>query len=130
MSKTSLLIALTMAACATGTTGGLHAVSGSCEIAPLGHGHEAFPDAVDPQLPRVDRIAQAVRVRLGDRAEALVDVCIASDGRVTNVTLLRGSAYDAFDAALLQDVQDWQFAPDLTSQPKCKRATIAYRRAS
>lgn len=88
----------------------------------------AVPQVIAPRLPRADRIAHVIAARLG--AEASVDVrfCVTPGGRIASATLDRGSSLPAFDAAVLDDLATWRFAPepgaDTTSA--CRLATIVY----
>jgi TonB family protein len=90
-----------------------------------------FPAASEPQLPSVDRIAHQVRARLGDAVAASIEVCVAPDGHVTKVSLVEGTTYEPFNAALLRDAQEWRFAamPGQSSVRElqtCERATVKY----
>ena len=87
----------------------------------------AFPVAIDPKLPSVDRIARLVEAELGARAAAEVKLCVLPAGRVVAVSLVRKTQSHAFDAAVLHDVAEWQFTtPTTTAGRICKRATISY----
>jgi len=89
---------------------------------------QAFPAAHNPQLPSVDLISGEVRSGLGAVASADVDLCITPDGHVQGLKLVRGSSHDAFDQAVLRDMQDWQFAATFASNLRaCASATITYR---
>jgi TonB family protein len=87
------------------------------------------PQAIDPQLPSADRMSRVIDARLG--AEASVDVrfCVTPAGRITSAELQRGSTLAAFDAAVMTDVRDWQFAaqPGPDTLKTCEIATIVYR---
>jgi TonB family protein len=88
----------------------------------------AFPEAIEPRVRAVDRIAHLVRARLGGVATAQLELCVAPAGKVTKVTLARSSSFETFDAALLQDAQAWRFAslPGPTTVQSCRHATISY----
>lgn len=87
----------------------------------------AFPVAIDPKLPSVDRIARLVEADLGAHASAEVELCVSPAGRVVAVSLVRETMSRAFDAAVLHDVAEWQFAPSAASDRRvCKRAAISY----
>ena len=132
MLKLSLL-SLSLAACATtGVTTHDHDLRAGkamvkLDLAATG-ADTAFPSALDPQLPSVDRIARAVRLRLGATASAELDLCVTPAGAVKHLRLVRGSSYTAFDQALLHDAAAWQFAalPGPDNVMSCSRATIAY----
>jgi len=90
-----------------------------------------FPKAVEPRLPSVDRIAYQVRERLGEQAVASIDLCVAPDGHVTKASLVEGTGYGPLDAALIRDIEEWQFAsqPGTTASTQlqtCERATVKY----
>ena len=89
----------------------------------------AFPSAIDPAVPSVDRISHSIRARLGETATAELELCVSPAGHVTKVALARGSTFEAFDAALLRDAESWQFAtmPGPAGLQACRHATIAYR---
>jgi outer membrane biosynthesis protein TonB len=131
MLKLSLL-SLSLAACATtgATTLDRDAAPRAkvkLDLAAAG-ADSAFPSAVDPQLPAVDRIARAVRLNLGGTATAELDLCVTPTGAVKHLRLVRGSSYTAFDQALLRDAAAWQFAslPGPDHVMSCSRATVAY----
>lgn len=81
--------------------------------------------AVQPELPSVDRIQTWIRDRIGDEASTELRVCIATDGRVTSVSVLRPSSYLPFDRAVMQDVRAWRFAA--AAVPRCLPTTIVYQ---
>jgi hypothetical protein len=83
----------------------------------------------DRRLPSVDRIARLVDNALGDRAAAEVELCVAGPGQAARVALIRGSGLEAFDAALVRDVADWDLPPATLADGACRRATIVYRGA-
>jgi hypothetical protein len=89
----------------------------------------AFPDALDPRLPSADRMGTRIHAVLGDTAQAAVRLCVAPSGKVASVELERGSSMIDFDAALLNDIQAWQFAemPGPANVKTCERFTISYR---
>src|SRR5438477_8964615 len=62
-----------------------------------------------PSLPTADRLAPYIKAKLGDTANADIRLCIAADGHVTKVELVKGSTYKAFDNAVMRDVSDWKF---------------------
>jgi len=120
-----------LVACAAGTAGTaarpLEPVRmGSCAIK-ADPANPAFPAAIDPQLPSVDRIAHLVEVELGARATAEMDICVSRAGRVVAVSLAHATRSPAFDLAVLHDVAEWQFAaPSAPGERICKRTTISY----
>jgi TonB family protein len=89
----------------------------------------AFPEAIEPALPSVDRISREVRAQLGDTAVADLDLCVSPAGKVTRVAIAKSSTLAAFDAALLHDAEHWQFdaLPGPDTVQSCRRATIEYR---
>ena len=90
---------------------------------------QLLPQAIDPQLRSADRLARTIDAQLGQQASVDVRLCVTPAGRVASATLARGSSLDTFDAAVLSDVQAWQFAamPGPESLQSCELATIVYR---
>jgi hypothetical protein len=134
--KLSLSLVLFTAACATTGTNTMdrepapHAKV-QLDLQPSTEEQAVFPALHAPRLPSVDRIAHRVRAQLGDEAIAAIELCVAADGHVTKVALLEGSSYEPFNAALVRDVQEWQFAslPGSTATKPlqtCERATVKY----
>jgi TonB family protein len=76
------------------------------------------------ELPSADRIAPWIRAHVGDRVSDQVRVCVATDGHVTSVRLVRPSSYSAFDNAVVTDVAQWKFAP--VAEPRCMVRTVEY----
>ena len=102
--------------------------SARVEMKVTGATAKARPAATQPQLPSVDQISGELRAGLGEVASADVDLCIAPDGHVQGVKLVRGSSHAAFDQAVLRDMRDWQFASTFASNLRtCESATITYR---
>jgi outer membrane biosynthesis protein TonB len=93
----------------------------------------AFPIARNPKLPSADRIAGVVWSQLDGVASVGVHLCVAPDGHVQAVSVVRGSTLAAFDAAVKRDVTDWQFSgmpgssSFASSLRTCELATITYR---
>jgi len=58
-----------------------------------------------------------------------VKLCVAAAGRVESIAITRGSRMPAFDASVLADARDWQFAaqPGPSALRTCEQATITYR---
>jgi TonB family protein len=77
-----------------------------------------------PSLPSADRLAPYIKAKLGDTANADIRLCIAADGHVTKIELVKGSTYKAFDNAVMRDVSDWKF--ESTRVDRCVKTTIAY----
>jgi len=128
-------IALSLAACAAATTTTFdpettphHAARfemSSRRIATA----PAFPSAIEPRLPSVDRLAHVVRARLGSTAHAALDVCVSPEGSVASAVLARSSGLEAFDRALLDDASSWQFTttPGPHGARRCRQVAIEYR---
>lgn len=93
----------------------------------------AFPIARNPRLPSADRLASVIRSQLNGVASVGVHLCVAPDGHVQAVSVVRGSTLAAFDAAVKRDVTDWQFSgmpgssSFASSLRTCELATITYR---
>lgn len=91
-----------------------------------------FPVASDPRLPSADRIARQIRDELGEVASADVRLCVAPDGRVQDIQIVRGTSLAQFDQAVVHDMADWQFSGSPGSSQggklkNCEIATIRYR---
>ena len=80
--------------------------------------------AGDASLPSADRIDPYIKAKLGDVASADINLCIAPDGHVTSVAIVKSSTYTAFDNAIMRDVSDWRFVA--SDADRCMRTTIAY----
>jgi TonB family protein len=126
------ILSLSLAACATTGATALDRDSAprakvKLDLAMTG-ADTSFPAALEPQVPTIDRIARAVRLRVGDTATAELELCVTPAGTVKHLRLARGSSYAAFDQALLRDAAAWQFAslPGPDNVMSCSRATIAY----
>lgn len=135
MSKLAGLLCLLLAACAAGAVGvdretAPHAAPRIELIAPADTAR-VFPAAKDPRLPSADRIARRIRTELGEVASAEVRMCVAGDGRVQGVQIVRGSAFAAFDQALVHDVAEWQFSgmpgSNTANLRSCEITVISYR---
>jgi TonB family protein len=93
----------------------------------------AFPVVNDPRLPSADQMSRVILDELGPVASAEVRVCVAADGHVQEVNLVRSSSLVQFDRALLRDMTDWQFSGTPGSSAlastlhTCEDATITYR---
>jgi TonB family protein len=93
----------------------------------------AFPMARNPKLPSADRLTGVIWDKLEGVASVEVHLCVAPDGHVQTVSVVRGSTLAAFDAAVKSDVTDWQFSgmPGSSSFASnlrtCELATITYR---
>jgi TonB family protein len=127
------LLSLSLAACATTATGidrdTSHRAKVKLDLAAVTGVEAAFPEALDPTVPSVDRISHAVRAYLGETATAELSLCVSPSGAVKQVELTRSSSYEPFDKALLADAATWQFAslPGPDRVMSCRKATIAYR---
>lgn len=88
----------------------------------------AFPEVLDRAVPTVDRMAHAIRARLGTIAVAQLELCVSPDGHVTFAKVKQGSGYAVFDTALEQDAAAWQFAslPGPANLKSCRLTTVAY----
>src|SRR5262249_19087796 len=93
----------------------------------------AFPAARNPRLPSADRLTHVIWSKLAGVASVDVHLCVAPDGHVQGLSVIRGSSLEAFDAAVKNDVADWQFSgmPGSSSFASnlrtCEIATITYR---
>ena len=93
----------------------------------------AFPIVRNPKLPSADRLTGLIWSQLDGVASVGVHLCVAPDGHVQAVSVVRSSTLAAFDAAVKRDVTDWQFSgmPGSSSFAShlrtCELATITYR---
>jgi TonB family protein len=133
MSKLAVLASLSLVACAsTGATTLERDTSPRAKVkldlSPVDLVDSAFPAAIEPTVPSVDRISNSVRAALGNKAVAELDLCVSPAGQVLTVEIARSSSYQPFDAALLKDAATWQFAslPGPDYMKSCRRTTIAY----
>lgn len=134
MSKLSMLaLSFSLFACATGSTmidpeAPSYTAAARLELGVTANGDSAFPHAIEPRVPSVDRLGVQVRAALGDTATAALQLCVSPAGKVTKVELVESSTFAAFDAALLRDAKAWQFAtlPGPEMLQTCSRATVSY----
>lgn len=132
--KSVMLSAILFTACATTGTPTLdrEAHAGSrvqLDLVPHADANRVFPEAIDPRLPSADRLSHRIRAELGDAASVEVRLCVAPEGRVSSVEVLRGSSLAAFDQSVIADAMSWQFAalPGPDSVRTCEQAKITYR---
>jgi TonB family protein len=119
-----LVPSMLLAACATGG-----ASAGRAPVAPVLVTPQGDLTLVDPRLPDADRQLTEIREEAGDIVSALVNFCVAPDGHVERVKLLRRSSSPAFDMAVMRDLSDWEFtgeAPAASRPETCETATISY----
>lgn len=134
--KPGLSVLLFTAACATtGTTmesrEPTQRANVQLDLSTSAEEHAVFPALEEPRLPSVDRISHQVRAQLGDEVVASIELCVAPDGHVTKVSLIEGTSFEPFNAAVVRDIEGWQFAslPGKTavkSLQTCERATLKY----
>lgn len=132
--KSILLSAIMFTACATTTTPTLDRETHTrshlhLDLVPHADAARVFPGAIDPRLPSADRVAHQIRATFGDTASIEVRLCVAPEGRVTSVEVVRGSSLPAFDQLVIADAMRWRFAalPGPDSVRTCEQATITYR---
>src|SRR5438128_951244 len=111
----TVVAALLFSACATTgtptTLGTEPARTGSrvqLDLVPHADATRMFPNAIDPRLPRADRLSNQIRAELGDTASLEVRLCVAPQGTVTSVEVLRGSTFADFDQSVIADAMSWQ----------------------
>lgn len=133
----SLIFGMSLAACATGGAGldrqAAPRAAVRFETTSISDSDPVFPTANHPQLPSVNRMHKVIKTELGGVASVDVRLCIAPDGHVQGLSLVRGSSLADFDAAVLHDAVDWQFSgrPGTSSFAStlrtCEVAKITYR---
>jgi hypothetical protein len=131
MSNRVAVFCLLFAGCAAGATGGAAVDRETApRIAARSEAARAFPVAKDPQLPTADRMFRQIRNELGDVASADVRLCVASDGRVEDVAIVRGTRFPAFNEALVHDMSHWQFSESRGSDGAARRRNCEVRTIS
>ena len=81
-----------------------------------------YPDAATVnEMRRVGLIA----------LRASVEVCIATTGEVTSVSISRSSGYPAYDTKLAHEIARWRYSPRAGNQadPECRVISFKYRLA-
>src|ERR1041384_7361468 len=112
----SLMFVLGMSLVACATSGGgidrqaAPRAAARFDTRSIGDAEHEFPTAKNPQLPSVNRMHNVIKSELGGVASVDLRLCVAPDGHVQGVSLVRGSSLAEFDAAVLHDAVDWQFA--------------------
>jgi TonB family protein len=125
--------------CDDGNTTGADGCSSTCQLEPK---PRPSPTALVPpnvlQGLRIsgetqihpNAITQNSMIREGaSRVQGILKVCLATDGSVASVSMLRSTKYDAYDATLLSSVRDWRYRPYLlngTPVPACSTVTFHY----
>jgi TonB family protein len=86
------------------------------------------PTAIDPTLPSADRIASQLRAEIGERVSSQIRMCVAPNGAVKHVVIVRSSSSPSFDRAVLHDSAAWKFKamPGPANLVSCGDATIVY----
>jgi hypothetical protein len=80
---------------------------------------------IEPDLETKAQISADHR----DRVVASLKLCVAVDGIVSAVSLLKSSQYDAYDAKLAADIKNWKYKPFLVNGkavPVCTAVTFIY----
>lgn len=137
MSKFLGLCLILLAACATGVSGFDRETAPHArprfEIASVHSSDPSLPLATHPRLPSAVALAPAIHAQLAGVASVEIELCVAPDGHVQGVNVLTGSSLAAFDAAVKNDVMDWQFSGMNGSSTfasnlrTCEIAKITYR---
>jgi TonB family protein len=77
-----------------------------------------------------DTVTQNQMMREGATSvRGVVQVCIATDGRVASTTMVAPTKFKAYDATLLSAVRDWRYRPYLLNGapvPACSTVTFIY----
>lgn len=129
----SLSLVLFATACATTGTPSMdrepaHRARVQLDLSVSADKQSVFPALQEPRVPSVDRIARGLH--LDDVAVASIELCVAANGRVTRVALVEGTSSNAFNDALLRDIEEWQFAAMPGASNKslqtCEHAKVKY----
>ena len=103
----SLLPALLLSA--TVATGTAHADGASRRVALADA--RAFPALTSgKRLPAADRLNHRIHAERGGSITAAVRLCVAPDGKVSDVAIKRSSGMPAFDRAVTSGVTAWSYA--------------------
>ena len=89
----------------------------------------SFPARItEPSAPAAaDRLAARLVADQGGRARTDVRLCVAGDGAVADVSLVRSSGIDSLDDALIAEARTWRYQPlALASATVCQDVAIAY----
>jgi hypothetical protein len=126
-----------LAACATGGAGLDREASPHArarfEVTSIEDTDPEFPVARNPRLPSADHLSHVIWSKLDGVASVEVQMCVAPDGHVQTLSVVRGSSLADFDAAVKHDASDWQFSgmpgssSFASSLRTCELATITYR---
>lgn len=98
-------------------------------LVPAPDAAQVIPTAIDPRMPRVDRMATQIRYEIGSTVVAELSLCVSPEGNVTDVALARTTGLSELDTAIIDDVRAWQFAelPGSSTLRTCQRTELAYR---
>ncbi len=131
--KTVLLFVLVLGSACASTTGVMDRevaprTGVQLSLVPTTDAVQIVPEAIDPRLPSVDRMATQLRYEIGSTVTAELSVCVNPKGFVTDVSLTRTTGLAKLDTAITTDVRAWQFAelPGDAGLRTCQRATLAY----
>jgi TonB family protein len=78
---------------------------------------------LDHTLPSVDRLGMRTEL-LGADPKIFLRLCTDRDGKVASVDIEHSSELGTFDQAVLNDVAQWQFAPQ--AAPSCQKIVVRY----
>jgi TonB family protein len=71
-------------------------------------------------------LGQRVSTYRGGEITASVHLCVAPDGKVSDVKLQRSSGMAAYDRAVVDGASAWTYEPFLASTPRCEDVSVAY----
>lgn len=126
-------------ACDDGNTASGDGCSATCQAEPRPELRQ--PTTLSPTVLQGLRVAgetqlhpstttQTLMLRDGtSRVEAIVKVCLGTDGNVASAKLLKSTKYDDYDATLLSAVRSWRYQPYLlngTPVPACSTVSFHY----
>lgn len=85
--------------------------------------HSSQPVSYNRTLPSVDRLGMRTAL-LGLEPKIFLRLCTDRNGRVASVDIEHSSELGTFDQAVLNDVANWDFAPQ--AAPSCRKITVRY----
>jgi TonB family protein len=125
-------------ACDDGNTASGDGCSATCQVEPKPRAKDKTVSPIvfkglrisgETQL-RPSTVTQGQMIREGTASvHGIVQVCIATDGRVTSATMAASTKYQEYDATLLAGVRDWRYRPyllDGAPVPACSTVTFNY----
>lgn len=78
-----------------------------------------------------DNVTQLVISRAGkDNLVGLFNICIDTKGDVADVTVLKSTSFEAYDAKIQREIRNWKYQPVVVEgkpTPTCTNVTLIYQ---